>query len=484
MRNALNKALAQLNTLRQSSIIRNFFIYSLGTILLRSISLLLAPLTLNVLQPRDYGQLALANNFISILVIITGFGLRQAYGIEYFHANQTQRKKHANHIIVTYMAISLPVFAVLLFNTSLINYYIFANNATQRLIIVSLASSFIYFLAEFFYQILRYQSKALQLMILQISTAILTIILNLIFLLWLKWGIYSMLLSTFIGMIFVCLVGTYVYTKKNCWSYINVKKGLAQSRYFLKLGFPFIPSMLFAWMLASGDRWVLAHYSDLHSVGIYSLADTFGQLYQMLILYPMSSSYLPALLSQFSKNKATILQVEQWNQKNMWTSIIVLTTLITVGYIACKPILYWFLPGKYHETITYVWFILMGYVLLTGTYFTTALIQFYKKTYFLMIALCLPALCNLALNIVLIPIFSIHGCVSATLISYALYFAVTLWYNKRLQSRISDSYKMPLVPSSSHLDKDDHTNTIPPQKAPAYSTSKQKNSGNFMDKNF
>ena len=415
-----------------SPVIKNFFIYSFGNIILRGISLFLAPITLTILNPSDYGLLALVNSFTSILAIFLGLGLRQVFSIEYFHHDSFSRRGMINDIISIYLFISIPALIMLGSFISLINQYIFLNSASYALIVISLVFCFIYFFAELFYQVLRYQEKAWYLTLLQTSIALLTIGLNLFFLCVLKWGVLSMIASYALGTLIACLIALKAYYQKIGLSNFYPTKSLKKMGYYLKFGFPFIPGVLFGWILASGDRWVLARYATLHDVGIYSLADTFGQLYQLLVLIPMSGSYLPHLFKRFADNKDNLASVEHWNRKNMYISMIGMSGLITGGYLILKPFLHWFLPIKYHESIDYIWFILMGYVFLMGTYFASSLIQFHKKTYFLAFSLFIPAIFNIILNIILIPYMAIYGCVIATLASYIVYFLITIWYNNFL----------------------------------------------------
>ena len=241
------------------------------------------------------------------------------------------------------------------------------------------------------------------------------------------------MLGYLLGMLIAFGKGLYAYAKEKCFLEINVKESLSRAMPYLKLGFPFIPAILCNWVLSSGDKWVLARYASLHDVGIYTIADMFGLLYQMIILYALRSSYTPHLMRKFATNQDNLKSVERWNQKNMWVSMIGMASLITAGYLIGKPILYWVLPLKYHEAVNYIWLVLMGYIFLMGTGFANTLIQFHKRTYFLAFALFVPAMLNIGLNILLIPYFNIYGCVSATLISYIVYFLLTLWYNHRLQ---------------------------------------------------
>lgn len=426
----------KIKTILATSIIKNFFIYSFSSFLLRGISIITAPIAMNILSPAEYGLLALANSFISIVSLFLGLGLRQAFSLEFFHCNTQEQKVMINDIMIIYASCTTLIFIALFSAYRLINAFIFAHQASNRLIFISLSICFIYFFVELFYQILQYQTKAKELALTQTCIAIITIALQLIFLIYFKLGIISMLLAQLIGMCIAVALACNAYVKKNCITHINITRSLRAFRYYLKLGLPFIPSVLFGWILSSGDRWVLAQLSSMHAVGIYSLADAFGQLFYIVILNPISSSYLPFVLHQFAQNKHNLLGTEQWNQKNMLYAMVGVAILISGGYLVAKPILLFLLPHAYHEAIDYIWFILMGYVFLMGTYFANCLIQYHKKSYFLGLSLLLPATLNIALNFLLIPTYHTYGCVYATLIAYASYFGLTLWYNFYLQKKL------------------------------------------------
>jgi O-antigen/teichoic acid export membrane protein len=504
---------------RISPVLKNFLIYSSGTVILKSISFILMPFILRVLPPAHYGLLSLALSFTNILVIISGLGLRQLFGIEYFHYDSSGRRRMANEIIMLYLTINVPLFLLMLINLSLLNKFLFLGTASTTLMLLCLAYCFLQFFTELYYQVLRYQSKAFKLTVLQISTALATISLNLFFLYHFPWGSSGMLFGYTLGTLITFAFALHAYVKAGCLPILSqliqalpkikhvilskksfiirssrvflrsknvsrdeakknldsklvvsisryisslflrnnsetletigetkifyqfcAKHNLQRGFYYLRLGIPFIPGMLFNWILVAGNRWILARYGTLHDVGIYALADTFGQLYTNLILYPMAGSYLPYLMHQFSQNKNNIPTLEQKNRHIMYLSMLSMSILITVGLVIGKPILYWLLPAKYHQAIDYIWFILMGQVFVMGTYFTSALVQFRKKTTFLAGSLLAPALINLALSMALVGSLGIYGCVFATLIAYIAYFVSMLVYNKKLlQNRLSEN---------------------------------------------
>ncbi len=414
---------------RYTPIIKQFFTFACGALFTRGLTLLFAPITMRILSPADYGLLALANSFISILTSLLGLGLRQMLPLEYFHAQQEDRFKLIGDIIVIYLFMSIPVLLLLSLNLNLINQHLFVGQAPMLLLTTSLFISFIYFFVELFYQLLQYQQQAWTLTKLQGGITIAIIIFNLFFLCIAHLGASSIFMGQAVGMCIVCSYGIRIFIKKNGTTHINIKRSLQLMGSYLIIGLPFIPSMLCGVLLASGDRWVLAHLSTLHNVGIYSIASTLGQLANMIVFYAITGSYMPYMLNRFAENKNNIIKLEQENKRAMYASMIASFLLLTIGFATGKSLLYWLIPIAFHEAIAYMYMLLLGSIFLLGTYFLNCLIQFKKKSLFLGMVLCLPAGMNLLFNMLLIPSFGLHGCVLATLISYASYFVITLMYN-------------------------------------------------------
>jgi O-antigen/teichoic acid export membrane protein len=415
-----------------SNIIKNFFIFSFGSIMIRGISIFTAPLTLSILNPSEYGLLSIFTSFNNVLMALIGLGLRQAFYLEYFHCQEAQRKKMTNTILSIYMLIAGPISLALIIAHNLLNKAIFCNAASFSTITVSIMYCFLMFFVELFYQHLQYESKAYELTLLQTATALITICLQIVCLYTLRLGVYGMLLGYTFSSIISFAIALHQYVRNRYGNTFNLRAGINYLNHYLHIGLPFIPGVLFSWLLASGDKWVLARYMGLHDVGIYAIADAFSQLFYVTILYPMSCSYLPWLFKQFSEKKDAIGALEEQNKKFMYLSMAGLAITISFGYLIGKPILYWVLPCKYHAAIAYIWLILMGNIFWMGTYFASAIIQYHKKSHFLGFAIGLPALINIILNILLIPLLGIYGCSIATLTAYIAYFLLILGYNKKL----------------------------------------------------
>jgi O-antigen/teichoic acid export membrane protein len=388
---------------------------------------------MKILTPSDYGLLNLIMSFVNVLAIVIGLGLRQAFFLDYFHCSSDQRRVMAREIILLYLFFSVPILLLLFANASLLNHYFFLATAPRTLIALSLLYCFFIFFSELLYQVLQYQTKAALLTILQTGTALMVVVLNLWFLWYLGYGIYSSLVAQTFGLAFVCVVGVYQFVVHGCYTVPNKKDVTVHVLRHVKQGLVFIPSMLCAWIVASSDRIILGQYTSLHVVGIYSVADLFGQLFQSLVLLPLGSAYLPMLFQKYAARKDDLLPLEAQNQRTMWAALAGAITVLTVGFWSCKGLLYWFLPVRYHEAVQYLWLLLLGYIFLMGNYFASALLQFKKKSFFLAFSLVIPAAFNIFLNFLLIPVYGIFGCVLATTFSYFIYFIITLLYNYAVQ---------------------------------------------------
>lgn len=416
----------------RSTVIKNFFIYSCGSLFLRGVSLFITPLIMHQLTPEDYGLLSIAMSFINVGAALAGLGLRQLLSIEYFRLTHSERPRLITHIITLYSLIMLPIFLISLYNITWINNIIFIQCATHTLITITLLLTFGQFFVELLYQLLQYQGKAFTLTLIQTGAALTLIISNLFFLFILEWGALSSLIAQLISMMLVCTVALGFFYAHEYHKHLVFNQTITQIRGLLAGSIPFLPRVLCAWILASGDRWVLARYATMHDVGIYSVADLFGQLFQFIVILPLSHAYLPYIMEKYHRESSTIKQVEQKNLMIMFLCMITLALMVPSFLWIAKPLIMWLLPTKFHTSLPHLPVLVLGYIFLLGSYFASSYIQYQKKLFFLAFSLFIPAVLNIALNILLVPYYNISGCVWATTVSYGVYFFITLVYNRHV----------------------------------------------------
>jgi O-antigen/teichoic acid export membrane protein len=429
--NARHKLSTLLQTIRNASVIKHFFIYSFGSFFMRSISMILVPFNMRKLTPTDYGTLSLITTFITIATALMGLGLRQVLSIEFFHHDTIGRKRIITEMLIIYTTIAIPCVALVWHLRTPIITYLFFNTISPAQLAPALITVFLFFYAELLYQLLQYEQKVTVLAILQsmlaLISAAITVISLWLFQIGLVGIVWAQAIITALASLIFCILLFKQYAIQT-----SLHAGLSKSYYYLLYGLPFIPGIICSWMLSSADRWVLASYRSMHEVGIYTIADMGSQLFYTLVLIPWSGSYLPYIMKRYAEQKNNLALVEHKNRQIMYISMISATVAILIGSFVSRSFLHYLLPPTYYAAIPYMFILLLGQVFLLGSYFASTLIQFRKKSLFLAFALAMPASMNLLLNLVFVPYFGIAGCSIATLISYGIYFMITLLYNKRL----------------------------------------------------
>lgn len=407
-------------------LIRNFLVYSSGSLVLKIITATIGLITIRFLTPQEFGLLSLLNNFILILPLIMNLGLRQAYGVDFYHLSLQDKKKHLNNIIGLYLTIAVPIFIICLIFANKINKFIFFDNADFHLIVTALATAFFHFFFEFYLQLLRYRCKIYALTAAQIGIALVNIICTALLVYILKLKILGILLANFISMLSLIIYAFFDYVQKLKLEKFKIYHFKEKTFYYLKTGFPFIPSVFFTWILSYGNRWFLAKYANMHDVGIYSLADYFAQIFNLVILYPISATYVPYIFNKFAASKDNILELDSQNKQNMYFAMIVMVILISVSFFIAKNILYIILPISYFKSIQYIWFLLFGQIFFMGSYFATCYLQFIKRNYLLLSFTISGSLICCLLNFILTPRFGIYGAITASNCGYILYFLLII----------------------------------------------------------
>lgn len=423
------------------SILKHFFIYASGSALLKCLSLGLIPFLLRVVPPQEYGILALAMSVAGITSHILDLGLRQYLLIDYFKRSPVERLRLILDIALFYMCISIPILSALFVAAPWISPAV-AGKSVYIMTFCIVTHVFFSFFAELFYQVLRNEQHVLLLTSVQSVVTLGTMGLNIGIATHFHAGALGMLIGYITGLATASFIGLgwllLRLRKSTEIVFISVAHHSKQGSRYLPFSLPLLPTTLLSWIFSSGDKWILALYATLTDVGIYALGDTVGTAFHLLVIYPLASSYIPYLVQRYAAGQTPIQELEHQNKKIMVMTLCGLTVASMSAYWLGRPLMYWFLPPHYHPVIPYIPLLLVGYILLTGTYFLSALIQFHNRRAFLAYSLVIPATVNLALNRVLVPRYQLYGSMYATIAAYSVYFGGLLWYNVRLTQQLGN----------------------------------------------
>lgn len=404
--------------------LKNFSIYFLTGLTNRLGSAIIFPFTFIFLKPEDYALFALAHSLITLLTILFGAGLKQVLMIEYFKNNDAQNQELINFILNFYFFIIAPIFAIAILFRNTIGDWLVARPEGSGLIVFCAVFSFLSFFNEIYLQLLRLKNLAKNYSKLQIINTFISICASYILVAYFDKKAYGLLYANLFGAIFIFFNG---------FNFIFPRKVIQNLKFCHKLnyiwqGLSYMPTILCGWIISSSAKFFLSRFSTLDQLGLYSFAESFGYIFYLCILQPLNGSYVQDVLKNFAQNQK-FLEIEKTNKKNLARAMAAMFLLVFIGYFCAIKLFYLLLPSSYLNAINYIFILFVGYTFMMGSYFTTILLEFKKKNLFLIFSFAFVAIVNLFLNKILIPQYHAWGACIAGLISYVLYFVITLIFN-------------------------------------------------------
>lgn len=411
------------------AMVRQFVLLSLSTFFVRGAHVICMPLTLRLVSPVDYGLLALMNSFIAISSACMGLGLRQCLPLFYFERDHANKQRLINHIIGIYLLLA-P--AVGMFVGWLFIQYVLPDTVVPRYMLYCAGGiSFCMFFVELCYQLLQYHQQVAYLMLFQSMQAICTIGCTFALSLYTTYSFCAPLLAQAVTIALMSLIACYCWAKNAYGVHMNVPTW-HNARSYLATSICFMPSMLFGWVLAACQRWLVAHYLGLADVGIYAVADGLCQLSQLVCTYAMVGSHMPHMLQKFVARPHDTAAIEQENRMVMWCAMVAAVLLLMVARWLSMPLLHIVVHENFAQALQYLFPLLIGSIFMMGAHFLSPLLQHKKRSIFLGCSLIVPAMANIILGMLLVPRMGLYGAVIAQVSAYITYFCMNLWYNQRL----------------------------------------------------
>lgn len=378
--------------------------------LVSGLSFLTAPIFTRLLSPADYGQLSTYSSWVTFLGIFVGL---QTYGSVSLAKNKYEQKQF-NEYLSSILSISVLSFLILL-----PFFLIFKNQIATLLgfpsflIPVMLVQSFFSFCISFYSSVLIRTKKVEKNTVISLSQAVLTVILSIIFVLYLQKQKYlgkiiaTNIIYILFGLCFLIKIyksGKTTFNKeywKFCLSYTS----------------PLIMHALGAVILNQSDRVMIKSMVSESEAGIYGVVYTLA-LVISIVKDSFNKIWVPYYYDYKKEgNKEAILQK---SKKNLF-----IFTLITIFFIFLSPFAFKIMaPKEYWSGIKWVPLIAVAYYF-NYIYTFPANYEFYTaKTKIIGVGTTVTAVINLILNWFLIPVYGGFGAAVATLISYVFLFVL------------------------------------------------------------
>ncbi len=383
-------------------------IYGLSTVIGRLLNFLIVPFYANVLTTAENGIQANIYAYIAFAYVIFCYGMEPAY-MRFVSSLELGDKKQ-NFSVPFLSLLATSVFLIGLKST----HHILIRYAGWIMCLDSL--SIIPFAS------LRMEHRAKQFVSLRICNILMTLILNLVFILIFDMHLEGVFLANMLSSGFIFLLMMFFMLRQLTFRF---PAGLYKE--VLKFGLPYIPAMLASQVLQVIDRPIVKALINDDTLGIYTNNYKLG-IFMMLIVGMFDFAWRPFFLNHAKDADAKQLFSKVFTYFFIGAMSVFLVIslfiedIVRIGFFGRH-----FFPSVYWQGVQIVPWVLLAYVF-NGAYIVF-IVGLYpqKKTKFLPFITGAGALVNIGANFLLIPKIGILGAALATLFSYIV-MAVFMYF--------------------------------------------------------
>ena len=410
-------------------------IYGVSTVVARLLNFVLVPLYTNLLSPAEFGIQANIYASVALIIVFYSFGMESSY-FRFAAIKEIGTEKDnfstpfiSIFLVSLFFSIVLAVFAVPLTTIFQIDVSLY------NLLYYTAGILFFDAIAMIPFASLRLQRKAKFFAAAKVINIVATIILNIITVLYLRWGLEGIFFSNLCASaltFFILLPSTLSQLQ------FSIHKNLFVE--LLKFGLPIMPVGLSGVLLQIVDRPILVYLMGAAANGIYQANFRLG-IFMALINGMFEFAWRPFFLSH----------AKDPNAKQLFSRVM---TYYLAGSFALFLLLSFFIPDlvqykifgryiihpRYWEGLNIVPFVMLSYIFSGIGTNLNAGIQIEKKTMYLLPTSFSGSITKIVLTFALVPIFGIMGAAYATIIGYAV-VAISLFVVTKKFYPIEYEYK-------------------------------------------
>ena len=412
-----------------SKVLINSIIYSGSGLLLKCFSFFMLPLYTAYLTTEDYGITSVISSFTSTASFIVAFSLFSAVMRFYVDIKDDPEKLRRFYgTIVTFVFLSSSVFGIILtLFRNLVSKYLFSGIDYYPLIFVCLISLVFSCQHTIFDNILRSQQKAMKSSICSIAYFLLTLVLNVFFVVGLKLGALGTLLASLIGYLVYTL---YFVVEMSINHTIKFCLDLKLLKAALKYSIPIMPHNLSTQIALFVSKLLISGSRSLSGLGVYTVATQFGNIADTIQSY-VDSAYGPWLYEKLHNKEADF-------RKTICENVNLLISVIGLFFLGislfAQDYIVLFVDKAYVGAWVYVPLIVTVFSIKTAYYFYVEVLFFFKEaSRKLFWATLASSFVNIFLSYFLIPIWGVYGSILADAVSMLIRVFIIIAISKRYE---------------------------------------------------
>ena len=388
---------------RYSKLVKNTAIFAIGSFSTKILNFLIVPLYTYVLTTEEYGRIDLFTTTISFVLPVITLSIQEAM-IRYILGKELDEKTVVSNCWAVYVVGSLisiclyPMYK-LYFKTSAL-----ALVFTSSLLLQSFNTMFEHYL--------RCIGKNVAYTVKGILGTIVTLSLNVVFLLGFRWGmmgyLYASVISQIVGVIYLLTIG-------KLWRRLTVryvKRDILKK--MISFSIPLIPNSLMWWIMSAGDKYIINYFLGDSANGLYSLALKIPTIITLFYSIFFQAWQMSAIEENNSESR-----------KRFYENVFKLTNALLAGLIVCiiagvKPLYVLVMSDRFSPAWIYVPVLCVSTAFNCQASFFGVVYTTSEKTSKAFITTALGAAINLCFNFLLIRPLGLQGVAIGTCLGYVV----------------------------------------------------------------
>ncbi len=389
-------------------------VYTIATLITKSISIITLPLFTNILTTSEIGLSNIYTSWHSILFVVANFSLcSAAYNIG-LHDFKEERNQFTLSLCLFSSIITTILFTIYLCFRTVMNDFLTLNTPMMCLMFITFYVEPAY---DFWMLRQRFEYKYKLSAIISVLFSVLTAVVSIIAVLTLR--------ESGLNLGSVKVYSSSIFLAVFCFVFfiITIFKGrhkptLKYWKYIIPIAFPLIIHSLAAQVLSVSDRIMISNMCGQDKAGIYTT------LYNIASLSSILWSAINGSLIPFMFEKLGEKETAKKNLNNVIIALLIFYAIFAILITLFAPEVVLILTTDEYANAVYVIPPIAAGIFFISVYNIFGnVLSFQKKTYFIMIGTIIAAISNIVLNYIFIPIF---GFVAAAYTTLACYIILSL----------------------------------------------------------
>ncbi len=401
---------------RGRKFINDIFIYAIGNLGSKLITFLLVPLYTYFISPEDFGYYDIVLNIAFLGIGVLSLQLRDGVFRFLLDSEEDSTRKAVISFTCRFLLRSTLVAVV----ASIICSFFF--EILYLPWIVALTVVFMFY--EIYIQVIRGLGKNKYFVVAGILTSLLTILLSLLFIVWLKKGVlgifYANILARFCSIVIMeCKMGILKRYFRYNFSDIQI------NREIIKYSLPLLPNALCWWILGSSNRLFLEHYWGMDANGLYAVAMKFASILETFSLIVYQAWQETAIKQYGSQDK------NQFFSSVLYAQMYLFSLFVVVAVFIIKWNYGWLVDADYQVSALYLYPLGVSVIFFSLSSFFDMGYQCSKETARNLPGVLSATVVNVMLNTLLVKYWGIWAVVFTSIITYIFFFLYRMIDSRR-----------------------------------------------------